>query len=95
MGVVSQFLWVYKLEQGHAAPNLLPCYPQCSRYSLFLETMALKTRVSHDKSGQHHTQWQSSSQQIFTEDHSEQSFGQLRRQTSLDRQSLEFLVPAT
>ena len=48
------FLWVYNFTK---VMQLSTCFsPQHSRYSLFLETMALKIRVSHDKSWQHHTQ---------------------------------------
>ena len=48
------FLWVYNFTK---VMQLSTCFsPQHSRYSLFLETMTLKIRVSHDKSWQHHTQ---------------------------------------
>lgn len=53
--------------------NLPHCCPERSGYILFLETMALKTRESRDKSGHHYTQKHASSEPTFRESHSQQS----------------------
>ena len=60
-------------HQRHVALSLPHCCPKHSGCVLFLETMAVKTRVSHDKPGQHYTQQQTSSELTFREGHSEWS----------------------
>lgn len=67
-GLASQSLCCH---QRHVALSLHHCCPKHSGCVLFLETMAVKTRVSRDKPGQHYTQQQTSSELTFKEGHSE------------------------